>query len=67
MKKKFDAYVLKPLAKKDQNGIVDRSTARYFTVLGRPLACTGYLMSVLLGKSAQEIQPHNLHLSHIVF
>ena len=32
MKVKFDAYVLWPLAKKFQNWIVDRSTARDFTV-----------------------------------
>jgi hypothetical protein len=32
MKGKFDAYVLWPLAKKFQNWIVDRSTARDFTV-----------------------------------
>ena len=32
MKGKFDAYVLWPLAQKVQNWIVDRSTARYFTV-----------------------------------
>ena len=32
MKGKFDAYVLWPLAKKLQNWIVDRSTARDFTV-----------------------------------
>ena len=32
MKVKFDAYVLSPLAKKSQNWIVDRSTARDFTV-----------------------------------
>ena len=32
MKGKFDAYVLWPLAKKFQNWIVDRSTAREFTV-----------------------------------
>ena len=32
MKGKFDAYVLWPLAKKFQNWIVDRSTARNFTV-----------------------------------
>ena len=31
---KFDAYVLWPLAKKFQNWIVDRSTARDFTVYG---------------------------------
>ena len=33
MKGKFDAYVLWPLAKKFQNWIVDRSTARDFTVI----------------------------------
>ena len=33
MKWKFDAYVLWPLAKKFQNWIVDRSTARDFTVI----------------------------------
>ena len=32
IKGKFDAYVLRPLAKKLQNWIVDRSTARKFTV-----------------------------------
>ena len=32
MKGKFDAYVLWPLVKKIQNWIVDRSTARDFTV-----------------------------------
>ena len=32
MKGKFDAYVLWPLAKMFQNWIVDRSTARDFTV-----------------------------------
>ena len=32
MKGKFDAYVLWPLSKKFQNWIVDRSTARDFTV-----------------------------------
>jgi len=32
VKGKFDAYVLRPLAKKFQNWIVDRSTARDFTV-----------------------------------
>ena len=32
MKGKFDAYVLRPLAKKFQNWIADRSTARDFTV-----------------------------------
>ena len=32
MKGKFDAYVLWPLAKKFQNLIVDRSTARDFSV-----------------------------------
>ena len=32
MKGKFDAYVVWPLAKKFQNWIVDRSTARDFTV-----------------------------------
>ena len=32
MKGKFDAYVLCPLTKKFQNLIVDRSTARDFTV-----------------------------------
>ena len=32
MKGKFDAYVLWPLAKRVQNWIVDRSTARDFTV-----------------------------------
>ena len=32
IKEKFDAYVLWPLAKKIQNWIVDRSTARDFTV-----------------------------------
>ena len=32
MKGKFDAYALWPLAKKFQNWIVDRSTARNFTV-----------------------------------
>ena len=32
MKGKFDAYVLWPLAKRVQNWIVDRSTARGFTV-----------------------------------
>ena len=35
MKGKFDAYVLWPLAKKFQNWIVDRSTARDFTVVYR--------------------------------
>jgi len=34
MKGKFDAYVLWPLAKRVQNWIVDRSTARDFTVYG---------------------------------
>ena len=34
MKGKFDAYVLWPLAEKFQNWIVDRSTARDFTVVG---------------------------------
>jgi hypothetical protein len=33
MKGKFDAYVLWPLAKKFQNWIVHRSTARDFTVI----------------------------------
>ena len=33
MKGKFDAYVLWPLAQKVQNWIVDRSTARDFTVV----------------------------------
>ena len=33
MKGKFDAYVLRPLAKKFQNWIADRSTARDFTVI----------------------------------
>ena len=33
IKGKFDAYVLWPLAKKVQNWIVDRSTARDFTVI----------------------------------
>ena len=33
MKGKFDAYVLWPLAKRVQNWIVDRSTARNFTVV----------------------------------
>ena len=33
MKEKFDAYVLWPLAKKFQNWIVDRCTARDFTVV----------------------------------
>jgi hypothetical protein len=32
MKEKFDAYLLWPLTKKIQNWIVDRSTARDFTV-----------------------------------
>ena len=32
MKGKFDAYVLWPLAQKFQNWMVDRSTARDFTV-----------------------------------
>ena len=32
MKGKFDAYVLWPLAKRVQNWIVDRSTARNFMV-----------------------------------
>ena len=32
MKGKFDAYLLWPLAQRVQNWIVDRSTARYFTV-----------------------------------
>ena len=32
MKGKFDAYVLWPLAKRVKNWIVDRSTARNFTV-----------------------------------
>ena len=33
MKGKFDAYALWPLAKEFQNWIVDRSTARDFTVI----------------------------------
>ena len=33
MKVKFDGYVLWPLAKKSKNWIVDRSTARDFTVV----------------------------------
>ena len=33
MKRKFDPYVLWPLAKKVQNWIVDRSTTRDFTVI----------------------------------
>ena len=36
MKGKFDAYVLWPLAKSFQNWIVDRSTARDFTVIEFP-------------------------------
>ena len=35
MKGKFDAYVQWPVAKRVQNWIVDRSTARVFTVLQR--------------------------------
>ena len=34
MERKFDAYVLWPLAKRVKNWIVDRFTARNFMVLG---------------------------------
>ena len=40
MKRKFDAYVLWPLAKKFQNLIVDQSTARDFTVPNKKLICS---------------------------
>jgi hypothetical protein len=36
MKGKFDAYVLWPFAKMFQNWIVDRSTARNFTIFEDP-------------------------------
>ena len=56
MKGKFDAYVLWPLAKKFQNWIVDRSTARDFTVClfwylaqGQILGITLYLLGKVLG------------------
>ena len=47
MKGKFDTYVLWPLAKKFQNWIVDRSTARDFTV-------THYVTSLKQGKKLRN-------------
>ena len=45
MKRKFDAYVLWPLAKKFQNFIVDQSTARDFTVFKY---CSFVLLTLVL-------------------
>ena len=48
MKEKFDAYVLWPLAKRFQNWIVDRSTARDFTVYVTWFLRIRYLYLILI-------------------
>ena len=50
MKGKFDAYILWPLAKKFQNWIVDRSTARDFTVIDVNKMAVATKQSILMKK-----------------
>ena len=48
MKRKFDSYLLLPLAKKFQNWIVDRSTARDFTVYFSDITIQGLKILITL-------------------
>ena len=57
MKRKFDAYVLWPLAKKFQNWIVDGSTARDFTVY---FSIFSLKYSSLLGNERNHFKIHQL-------
>ena len=63
MKGKFDAYVLWPLAKKFQNWIIDRSTARDFTVCTAQSVSAAFTVShILLYKFAVHQTPVDLYL-----
>ena len=68
MEGKFDAYVVWPLAKRVQNWIVDRSTARDFTVYGfSSFKLQNWGQTNVLGLKRDDELTYNRHVTHYCF